>query len=543
MNLASAAADLWLLVAVLGVALPASAGVPLVGQGAFIAVGAFGTALLAEHLPLLLAAAGGIAAGAAVGLLVAVAAGRLAAPAFALGSWTLAWLAYVLLSDVPSLSGGASGRTVETAVTSPSLGLHVRLLPGWHVLVAGLVSVALLVLGLRLRRGPAGPELDVLASDPELAGSLGIDVGTRRGSLVVAAAALGALSGVGTLLLQGVVAPGDVPPLLSLQLFAAVLIGGRSLLGPVIGTAVIVALPTVAHRVADLVGGDPRAYRGFATAVLLVLAVALRGLLVPRRPESRPLVGTGAPDVRAEPLSCSGVSVDFGAVRALDGVDLLVRPGQVHALIGPNGSGKTTLLRVLSGDLRPTAGRVRLGTADLGGVPAWKRARLGVTRTPQHGERLADVPVDRQLLAAATAAEPGRALRAALGGRSAVPSAGRRRARAAAAAALAAGDDRDVTSLRLLAVARAAATGAGTLLLDEPAAGVAAADRPRVAAMVRRLADSGRGVLLVEHDLLLVATVADQVTVLDHGRVLATGDLADLRRDPAVVAAYLGSEP
>jgi len=93
---------------------------------------------------------------------------------------------------------------------------------------------------------------------------------------------------------------------------------------------------------------------------------------------------------------------------------------------------------------------------------------------------------------------------------------------------------------RLLQVARALATGAPALLLDEPAAGMGAADRRRLAQVLRRLADDGYGVLFVEHDMALVGTVADRVTVLDAGRVIASGSFAEIQQDPAVRAAYLG---
>jgi ABC-type branched-subunit amino acid transport system ATPase component len=333
------------------------------------------------------------------------------------------------------------------------------------------------------------------------------------------------------------VAPGDITPLLSLDLFAAVLIGGRRLAGPLLGVGLVLLLPTASSRLSDLTGGSSATVHALLTALLLVVAVAVRAVLRDPPASAAPLT-PGDARVVPRTVVAQGVSVRFSGVQALDGVDLDLCPGQVHALIGPNGSGKTTLLRVLAGDVRPDAGSVTVDGVVATRDPEWRRVRRGVARTPQHTVDVAQ-PARDQLRAAARARDPRRAVLAHLvGGRSAGATTARRESRAATGDV---GPDRDATTLRLLQVGRVAATGAGAVLLDEPAAGVTAAERSRVVDAVRALAAEGRAVLLVEHDMRLVGAVAERVTVLAAGRVLASGTVEEIRSDPAVVAAYLGA--
>ncbi len=226
------------------------------------------------------------------------------------------------------------------------------------------------------------------------------------------------------------------------------------------------------------------------------------------------------------------LTVRFGPVEVVTGIDLDLAPGTVTGLIGPNGAGKTTVIDALTGFV-PATGEVVLGDLDVGRLPAHRRARLGLARTFQSLELFADLTVGENLVVAAEASRAGRRRAAGTDPVTALQGAG------GAADLL---PDRLTSAQRSrVALGRAMATAPTVLLLDEPAAGLDSAERDVLARRLRKLAGDGVAVLLVDHDLSLVLGVCDTVHVLDRGRVVATGSPEVLRADPNVRAAYLGS--
>jgi branched-chain amino acid transport system ATP-binding protein len=231
-------------------------------------------------------------------------------------------------------------------------------------------------------------------------------------------------------------------------------------------------------------------------------------------------------------LEVSDVTVAFGGNRVLDGVGLAAGAGRVTGLIGPNGAGKSTLFDVICGLRRPQRGRVALDGQDVTRLGPTRRARHGLARTFQRLELFGRLTVRDNLLVAAELGPE------------------RRRAAAAVDGILArlgldgvAGDCADTLPTgtgRLVEVGRALAARPRFLLLDEPAAGQDAEETQRFSALLRALAADGTAVLLVEHDMSLVMGVCDLVHVLDLGRVIASGPPGGIRRDEAVLAAYLG---
>lgn len=230
---------------------------------------------------------------------------------------------------------------------------------------------------------------------------------------------------------------------------------------------------------------------------------------------------------------------EFGGIRALDGVSLAVAQGERRALIGPNGAGKTTLFNVLTGELAPTGGAVRLAGEDVTGRRTWQLARRGLARMYQRNELFEPLPA-RENVALAIAAKRGPyrpftsppvgELGAADALLARVGLAGRERARVSA---LSHGERRQ------LEFAVALASGPKVLLLDEPTAGMSPAETVRITELIASL-ERTLTIVIVEHDMDVVFRLADRVSVLHEGRVIAEGTAEEIRGDVRVNEVYLG---
>lgn len=243
-------------------------------------------------------------------------------------------------------------------------------------------------------------------------------------------------------------------------------------------------------------------------------------------------------------LAARGLTKRFGAVTATEAVDLDIRPGEIHALIGPNGAGKTTLINQIVGELKPDAGRLYFEGRDITAMPVHRRSLLGLARTFQITNILRGFSaLDNVALAVqsrsghsfrfwqnarrlASLRSPAQILldRVGLNGKRNIP-----------AARLSHGER------RLVGIAMALATRPKVLLMDEPMAGL---DRSASKALLRVLRDlkGQQSILLVEHDMDAVFHLADRVSVLFYGRILASGQPEGIRNDPQVRDAYLGEE-
>jgi branched-chain amino acid transport system ATP-binding protein len=248
-------------------------------------------------------------------------------------------------------------------------------------------------------------------------------------------------------------------------------------------------------------------------------------------------------------LAVTDVTVRFAGLTALDAVSFTVAPGSVHALIGPNGAGKSTCFNVLSGLCRPATGTVRLGDADLTRLAPHRIAALGVARTFQNIVTTQGTVADNLMLGRHALSRAGFAASALR-----LPHVRREQrehlARAREIAELTGLGhhfDSPVTLLsygdrKRVEFARALCLEPSVLLLDEPVAGMNAAERARTVEIVHAVrAELGLSVVLVEHDMGLVMRLADEVTVLDFGRAIAHGTPDEVRGDPEVLRAYLGT--
>ncbi|WP_371658971.1 ATP-binding cassette domain-containing protein [Streptomyces sp. NBC_00280] len=413
----------------------------------------------------------------------------------------------------------------------------------YYVLELALLAGALLATRV-LRTGRTGRALAAMRDHESGASAAGVRVPSLKLLAFVAGAALAALGGA--LLTMGLRAfdPGAFDPVRGLLWFAAVVVlGADSTLGALAAAALLVGLDAGARGgvaaaligvLAVLVGRFPggpyealraatRRLRPGRGARLTPLGVAVRERLrgeSPRptaAPPPAPLTRTAPPRGSPSPaplLRARGLHVRYGGFAALDGVDLDVRPGRITAVVGPNGAGKSTLFHCLAGTVRPTRGKVFVGARDVTRLAAHARTRLGIARTFQ---RLAVFPsltvaenvrvgAEQGCVSDPAAAE--RALRL-LGLDGAV--------RALPAAGLPTG------TLRRVELARALAGGPHVLLLDEPAAGLDTAEVTALSRVLRALAADGTALLVVEHDLDLVADLADEVHVLTAGRIVASG--------------------
>jgi branched-chain amino acid transport system ATP-binding protein len=248
-------------------------------------------------------------------------------------------------------------------------------------------------------------------------------------------------------------------------------------------------------------------------------------------------------------LEVENLSIHFGGVKAVQNVSFQIEAGIVYAVIGPNGAGKTTLFNLITGVYRPTAGDIRLNGESVQGKSPNELARRGVARTFQNLQICmnmsaienvmmgAHLRLDRNLLKAAlrwpalkardrTLRDEAAELMRFVGLESAID------ARA---------DAMSYGALKRLEIARALAMKPRMIFLDEPAAGLNPKETIEVDHLVRKVADSGITVVLVEHDMKMVMNLSDRILVLDYGKKLAEGTGAEVRNNPDVIAAYLGT--
>ena len=261
-------------------------------------------------------------------------------------------------------------------------------------------------------------------------------------------------------------------------------------------------------------------------------------------------IDTGASAMRSPLLRLQGLHKSFGGVRAVSDISLDVASGSIFAIIGPNGAGKSTLLNLISGVYQPDSGSLSFDGRNLSGMPSHRRVRLGLARTFQKIRLFKQLSVLDNVLAGFHVHHKIPAWQYVLHGAAFADDQHRCREEAlrlleffgmtarlhVLAGVLSYGEQ------RMLEIARALATKPRLLLIDEPAAGLNAAEVDILLDRIRTLRGNGITVIVVEHNMDLVMNVADRIMVMEYGRYLFEGAPAEVQKNPAVIAAYLGGE-
>jgi ABC-type branched-subunit amino acid transport system ATPase component/ABC-type branched-subunit amino acid transport system permease subunit len=544
----------WVLVAGLNL-LVGFAGQLAIGWVALLTLGAYTTSVLAAgnvlpavHPYLALAAAGVV--GAVFGVIVGLPALRLRTFYFAITTLGFATIVTQIALAWSSVTGGGVG------VPGPVLPPPFDTQWGFYYFCFGLAAIVTWMT-MNIAASRFGRALTAIRDAEVAAEASGISKPALLVTVFLFSGAVAGISGGLFASLQSYITPDAFTIELSVLFFIAILIGGRgSILGPLLGTILLTALPEFA---APLVAWSTFLY----AVLLLVIVLAMPGGIAAlldfrnRKPleSNRAIVPRPAllDDLLAATgerggIALRGIVLSFGGVRAVDGVDLAVQPGKIHGLIGPNGSGKTTILNMISGYYRPEAGEVTLCGVPLDPGRPVSRAGRGVARTFQTprivGEAsvLENVMIGGTIMGHAGFAEALFLLPRQVRDERMLRARANEALRVVGLESLAEvrADRLQHSELRFIEVARALMAQPQFILLDEPAAGLAADEILRLGQFIREIARRGVGVLLVEHHADLIFDICDHVTVLNLGRVLASGTPAEIRVHKEVVSAYLG---
>lgn len=550
----SRAAIYWVLVSGLNL-IVGFAGQLAIGYVALLTLGAYTTSVLAAgtvtpELPVFLALPAAGVVGALFGVIVGLPALRLRTFYFAMTTLGFATIVTQIALAWQSVTGGGIG------IVGPEFPAPFNTAWGYYYLCIAFAGVCTWM-SANVANSRFGRALVAIRDADVAAEAVGVSKPRALILVFIFAGALAAMAGGLFASLQTYITPDAFTFDLSVLFFIAILIGGRgSILGPLLGTVILTILPEVAAPLA--------AWSTFLYAVLLlVIVLAMPGGIaaVLDFRNRRPLPANRAILPRPEALAAvknwrkpnqvlrlRGITLSFNSVKAIDRLDLDVRPGEIHGLIGPNGSGKTTTLNVISGYYAPATGSMNMGGALLPPGKPELRASRGIARTFQTPRIVGEASVLQNVMLGG--AIEGRATF--LEAMARLPRYRReeREQEAAARAMLSVvglealadvrADRLQHSELRFIEIARALMLRPAFLMLDEPAAGLSGDEIDRLATLIQAIAKRGTGVLLVEHHADLIFEICEHVTVLNLGRELASGSPAEIRSHKEVVSAYLG---
>jgi sulfate-transporting ATPase len=537
----------------------------LAGFGSFIAARCSSDI----HLPFLLCLLFGTIAAVALGVVIGAPAVRVRGVNLAIVTLGLSLAVENMILLEPRLTGGVDGLQIH----NPSL-FGLNLSPAAHPDRFAVLCVIVMAIGslavLNVRRGESGRRYLAVRANERGAAAVGVSVsGAKLGAFAVSAALAGLSGALATFQFQIADFSGyDV--FQSISALAFTVVGGVGYVAGALFAAVTGQGGIVANFVSNVLHFSTiDAWLPILTGLyvldvmirfpdgIILQFVALKNVLLRRIPVRRPraavepvrppavtlhrVAGLAAGETA---LVARDIRVAYGNVVAVDDVSLELTAGRVVGVVGPNGAGKTSLIDALTGFTRMAGGRVELRGQDVTQLRPFVRSRLGMGRTFQNLELFDDLSVRENILTALDSRS-----RLSYAGDLVHP--GRGELSEAALAAIAMLDlERDLDTVvadlpqgrrRMVAIARLVAQQPVAVMLDEPAAGLNGAERRTACELFRALADQlGAAVLLVEHNIDVVATTCDHLIVLDFGRVIAAGPTAAVLQDPVVREAYLG---
>jgi ABC-type branched-subunit amino acid transport system ATPase component/ABC-type branched-subunit amino acid transport system permease subunit len=552
--IATRACVYWVLVSGLNLVV-GFAGQIAIGWVALLTLGAYTTSVLVAgtvtpELSPYLALAIAAVVGAVFGLIVGLPALRLRTFYFAITTLGFATIVTQVALAWQSVTGGGVG------VAGPIFPKPFDSQWGFYYFCFGLAAICTWMTA-NIAASRFGRALTAIRDAEVAAEACGIAKPALLALVFLFSGAVAAIAGGLFASLQSYITPDAFTLDLSVLFFIAILIGGRSsILGPLLGTILLTVLPEFA---APLVAWSTFLY----AVLLLVIVLAMPGGIAElldyknRRPLESGRAIVPRPELLgrlldaptdAGALTLEQVALAFGGVHAIDGLDLEIRSGQIHGLIGPNGSGKTTTLNVISGYYAQQSGSVRLNGAALPVLERHRRAHMRIARTFQTPRIVGSASVLQNVMIGGTIDGQCTFVESLLS----LPRHRRDEVllRDTAMLALAAvglerlaavrADRLQHSELRFTEIARALMLRPAFLLLDEPAAGLSAEEIGRLGALVVAIARAGTGVLLVEHHADLIFDICHHVTVLNLGKNLAAGTPAEIRSHREVVNAYLG---
>jgi ABC-type branched-subunit amino acid transport system ATPase component/ABC-type branched-subunit amino acid transport system permease subunit len=533
----------------------------IAGFGAYVA----GRLVSVYDIPFLLGLLAGVAAAVPLGLVFALPAVRTRGINLAIVTLGLGTTIELMLFRNRRYTGGVQG----TQVGNPDLfGYDIGSITypeRYGIFVLAMSMLAVWVVS-NVRRGRSGRRLIAVRTNERAAAALGINVVTAKLFAFSFASAIAALGGILLAFRLSSISYQSFTNFTSITYVGLALVGGVGhLLGAFIGATLAPA--GFSQEVFESTWAGVGEYIQLISGIAILLTVLANpdGVAAEWVKSFRYMKRTkkwGRPyfialddvadtdtvhhaQVPARTLTIEHLTVQYGAVTAVNDVSFELRPGTVTGLIGPNGAGKTSLIDAISG-FTPSTGRVAVDDRDISNASAVGRVRAGVARSFQSLELFEDSTVFENLSVAADPQDFGSYLRDLVWPVN--PPFPPEVVRAIREFQLDDDLHRDVKDLsygkrRLLAIARAVAMHPSVLLLDEPAAGLSSTESVELSRLVRRLADEwGMAVLVVEHDMNFVMGVCDEIVVLDFGTMIASDTPSRIRTDPAVIAAYLGDE-